>query len=198
MLGRFARCLNLPQGGLRYHLMNAVESTTIQDPEMYVGRRKDLYAQMYRIFHESRRSPIKPANLWVLLYSQFCTVRNMVEPHSAINNTLDEDMKRAFRSMIDNLADDAVPSDVNQQVVQVILANQPGLSTTTASAYQRMVKFSVGQPEFESKLDNKQLDMRFMVSTRPTDLYLCCKLQEDIDKLGTWPQKYLRQLGYKH
>lgn len=173
--------------------MNAVESTTIQDPEMYVGRRKDLYAQMFRIFHESRRSPIKPANLWVLLYSQFCTVRNMVEPHSAINNTLDEDMKRAFRSMIDNLADDAVPSDVNQQVVQVILANQPGLSTTTASAYQRMVKFSVGQPEFESKLDNKQLDMRFMVSTRPTDLYLCCKLQEDIDKLGT-----LGQLGYKH
>ena len=35
---------------------------------MYVGRRKDLYAQMFRIFHESRRSPIKPANLWVLLY----------------------------------------------------------------------------------------------------------------------------------
>ena len=181
--------------------MNAVESTTIQDPEMYVGRRKDLYAQMFRIFHESRRSPIKPANLWVLLYSQFCTVRNMVEPRSAINNTLDEDMKRAFTSMIDNLADNAGPSDVNHQVVQVILANQPGLSTETASAYQRMVKFSVGQPEFEGKLDDKQLDKQldrhFMVSTRPTDLYLCCKLQDDIDKLGTWPQKYLPQPGYK-
>ena len=121
----------------------------------------------------------------------------MVEPRSAINNTLDEDMKRAFTSMIDNLEDNAGPSNVNQHVLQVILANQPGLSTETASAYQRMVKFSVGQPEFEGKLDDKQLDRRFMVSTRQTDMYLCCKLQEDIDKLGTWPQKYLSQLGYK-
>lgn len=124
-----------------------------------------------------------------------CTVRNMVQPHSAINNTLDEDMKRAFSSMIDNLADKAGPSDVTQRVLQVILANQPSLSAGTASAYKRMVKFSVGA-DFVGKLDVKQLDKRFMVSTRPTDLYLCCKLQEDIDELSLW-QNYLRRLGYK-
>ena len=41
----------------------------------------------------------------------FCTL--VVEPHSAIHNTLDKDMKRVSSSMIDNLVNNAGPSDVH-------------------------------------------------------------------------------------
>jgi hypothetical protein len=145
---------------------------------------------MFKIFQLSKSSATKPTNLYVLLYSQFCTIRSMVERFDSRLSLSafvfdDELMKREFRDLIANLPGNCTPGDVNQGLLGVIFKYQ--LNKGAHDNYTKMAKFSVGKDTQDQPHHLKS----FISATRQTDFYMRLKLQEDADRFLSKTDKAL-------
>jgi hypothetical protein len=172
---------------VKYMLMNAVEvaSKGAVIPRLYAKSRSRLFAAMHCIHSSAEKSNVKPKHLYVIPYSRYYTLRQMMydEGGELETDEDDEEIKSTFKAMMSK------HHSSKQALENEFFSVIKGLKNPTV--FRQYV-------ELDEKILRGQLNedemFNFIEATAETDIFIVKKLSSDVGLFMTKKEKVLKFL----
>lgn len=177
---------NICNDKLKYMLLNCAENATKGPivPEMYFRARVRVFASMHRFHLCGKKASVKVDHLYVIPYSRYYTLREMlVSTEQEIETDEDDEiLKQNFLDMMSNKNHVSSQSLENSFFKEIQALKTPEVFKKYQDLDYRI---------HHQKL-NEDEKLRFIESTAETDIFLAKKLGSDAQKFMSQKESILK------